>query len=73
MPFILRGVSILGVSSTNCPRPLREQIWQKLAGEWKPRDLDGFVSRELGLEGVQAAADQMLGRQTSGRTLVKLC
>lgn len=72
MPFILRGVSILGVSSTNCPRPLREEIWQKLAGEWRPKSLDVFVSRELSLDAVQEAAEQMLDRQTTGRTLVRL-
>lgn len=72
MPFILRGVSILGVSSTNCPRPLREQIWQKLANEWRPPALDIFVSREIELDAVPLAAEQMLDRQTSGRTLVSL-
>jgi NADPH2:quinone reductase len=72
MPFILRGVSILGISSTNCPRPLREEIWQKLAGEWKPKSLDVFVSREIGLDAVTFAAEQMLDRQTTGRTLVRL-
>jgi len=72
MPFILRGVSILGVSSTNCPRPLREQIWQKLANEWRPQSLDVFVTREIGLDAASIAAEQMLDRQTSGRTLVRL-
>ncbi|HYX39502.1 MAG TPA: YhdH/YhfP family quinone oxidoreductase [Oligoflexus sp.] len=72
MPFILRGVSVLGVSSTNCPRPLREQIWSKLASEWKPQSLDVFVSREIDLAEVPKAAAQMLDRQTTGRTLVRL-
>jgi NADPH2:quinone reductase len=72
MPFILRGVSILGVSSTNCPRPLREQIWEKLANEWKPESLDIFVTREIGLDAAPIVAEQMLSRQTSGRTLVYL-
>lgn len=72
MPFILRGVSILGVSSTNCPRPLRETIWQKLAGAWRPDALEGFVSQEIKLADVQATAEQMLSRQTTGRTLVRL-
>ncbi len=72
MPFILRGVSILGISSTNCPRPLREEIWKKLSGEWKPNSLDVFVKREIGLDAVTLAAEQMLDRQSTGRTLVRL-
>lgn len=72
MPFILRGVSILGISSTNCPRPLREEIWKKLAGEWKPKSLEVFVNREITLDAVTMAAEEMLERKTSGRTLVRL-
>jgi acrylyl-CoA reductase (NADPH) len=72
MPFILRGVSLLGISSTNCPMPLRQQIWQKLAGEWRPRSLENFVHRELLLDDVETAAEQMLNRQSTGRTLVRL-
>ncbi|WP_141735860.1 YhdH/YhfP family quinone oxidoreductase [Oligoflexus tunisiensis] len=72
MPFILRGVSILGISSANCPRPLREEIWKKLSGAWRPRSLDVFVNREIGLDEVRETAEQMLSRQTTGRTLVRL-
>ncbi|GIP13826.1 putative quinone oxidoreductase YhfP [Paenibacillus macerans] len=35
-PFILRGVNLLGIDSVFCPTPLRLQLWQRLAGEWKP-------------------------------------
>lgn len=72
MPFILRGVSLLGISSTNCPMPLRREIWQKLAGAWRPALLESFVQSELGLEQLEAQATAMLQRRTSGRSLVKL-
>ncbi len=72
MPFILRGVSLLGISSTNCPMPLRQEIWQKLASEWRPSSLENFVHRELLLDDVETAAEQMLNRQSTGRTLVRL-
>jgi alcohol dehydrogenase len=36
MPFILRGVHLLGADSVNCPMPLRQRIWNRLAGAWRP-------------------------------------
>lgn len=72
MPFILRGVSLLGISSNNCPMPLRRQIWGKLASEWRPPELERFVSGELRLEDLNEASQAMLARKTSGRHLVRL-
>ena len=40
MPFILRGVSLLGISSNNCPYDIRLKLWDRLANEWKPPQLD---------------------------------
>lgn len=39
-PFILRGVSLLGIDSVNCPMPLRAEVWRRLAGDMKPAHLD---------------------------------
>src|SRR5690606_9537033 len=39
MPFIIRGVSILGIASAGTARPQREQVWERLAGPWKPAHL----------------------------------
>ena len=39
MPFILRGVSVLGVDSVNTPMALRQKVWQRLATDLKPRHL----------------------------------
>jgi putative YhdH/YhfP family quinone oxidoreductase len=72
MPFILRGVSILGVSSENCPYDLRLEIWKKLAGEWKPRHLDRICTREITMDGLSETFESMLSGQSLGRTLVKL-
>jgi len=72
MPFILRGVSLLGVSSTNCPLALRARIWHRLASDLKPKDLNVFVSRTLGFEDLIDGAWDMINRKTSGRTLVKI-
>ena len=42
-PLILRGVSLLGVTSTNCPMPLRTEVWTRLGSELKPPGLDNIV------------------------------
>jgi NADPH2:quinone reductase len=39
MPFILRGVSLLGVDSVNTPMPVRQRVWERLASDLKPRHL----------------------------------
>lgn len=72
MPHILRGVSLLGISSNNCPMALRKKIWARLATDLKPKSLEAMISREIGLDGVPAVAREMLSRKTYGRILVKL-
>jgi putative YhdH/YhfP family quinone oxidoreductase len=72
MPFILRGVSILGVSSENCPYKLRRKLWKRLAGRWKPRHLDAICTREIGLDGLSDTFAAMLAGQSFGRTIVRL-
>jgi len=70
-PFILRGVSLHGIDSQNCPMPLRKTIWQKLAREWKPAMLGDMV-RDVSLEELDPEIDKILqGRQT-GRVRVDL-
>lgn len=68
-PFILRGVTLCGIDSQNCPMPLRQAVWEKLAGPWKPRDLDALCS-EVDLEGLGAKIDAILKGQLKGRTVV---
>jgi len=70
MPFILRGVSLLGVSSANTPRALRDLVWQRLAGDWKPRHLDAICPREVALAQLPGVFADMLAGRTQGRTLV---
>ncbi len=72
MPHILRGVSILGISSNNCPWDMRLKIWNDLASFGKVKNLDSFVSQNIHLEGVLRACEQMLHRKTFGRILVEI-
>lgn len=72
MPFILRGVSLLGITSANCPRARREQVWARLADDWRPRNLDRIVSGTVDLEGLPAVFERMLAGETRGRTVVRI-
>jgi len=72
MPFIIRGVSLLGVASAGTARDIREAIWQHLADDWKPRHLDRICTREVGLAELPQVFDTMLSGGSFGRTLVKL-
>jgi acrylyl-CoA reductase (NADPH) len=70
MPFIIRGVSLLGVASAGTARGIRDEVWQLLAGEWKPRYLDTICTRETTLEGLPEVFAGMLKGGSVGRTLV---
>jgi len=72
MPFIIRGVSLLGVASAGTARDIREQVWQHLASDWKPRHLERICTREVGLEQLPEVFDAMLAGGSYGRTLVRL-
>lgn len=70
-PFILRGVALLGVDSAATPQPLRQQVWQKLAGDWKPRALED-LARECTLDTLEPEIADMLAGKMRGRVLVNL-
>ncbi|HUP92297.1 MAG TPA: acryloyl-CoA reductase [Solimonas sp.] len=72
MPFILRGVSLLGIHSVECPRPWREDLWAKLAGPWQPRDLGRFVSRTIGLDDLPAYCEEVVAGRVTGRAVVRI-
>jgi acrylyl-CoA reductase (NADPH) len=72
MPFIIRGVSLLGIASAGTPRHVRDAVWTKLAGEWRPAHLERICTRETTLEGLPAVFDTMLAGGSFGRTLVKI-
>jgi len=70
-PFILRGISLLGIDSAKCARHIREKIWQKLSGPWRLAVLDSLAT-ECRLPELSGYIERMLqGRQT-GRVVVNL-
>lgn len=70
-PFILRGVTLLGVDSVEIPMNARLRAWQKLAGEWK-LDLSGDLISECSLEELSPKIDQILKGEIRGRVVVDL-
>jgi NADPH2:quinone reductase len=72
MPFILRGIALLGCNSVDVPYPLRKTLWDHLASDWQPRGLDGLATETVGLADLPAVFERMLAGQTHGRVLVKL-
>ncbi|HEY5802326.1 MAG TPA: YhdH/YhfP family quinone oxidoreductase [Lysobacter sp.] len=70
MPFIIRGVSLLGVASAGTARDIREAVWQHLASDWKPRHLDRICMREVRMEQLPEVFATMLAGGSLGRTLV---
>jgi putative YhdH/YhfP family quinone oxidoreductase len=71
-PLILRGVSLLGISSANCPIDTRRMLWDRLANEWKPPHLDEIVRAEVDLDGMAEVFGRMLDGESLGRTVVKI-
>jgi putative YhdH/YhfP family quinone oxidoreductase len=70
-PFILRGVSLLGIDSVHCPPVTRLQLWERLARVWKPELLTEMVT-EVSLEGVEEKIRAILQGGIRGRVIVQL-
>lgn len=70
-PFILRGVSLLGVDSVSYPMAMRRQLWERLAGDWNVLDLKLSVE-ECGLSLLSDRISRMMQGSLFGRVLVDL-
>ena len=68
-PFILRGVSLVGIDSQNCPIDYRKEIWNKLATVWNVENLAEF-SREVSLEELDVEIGLILSGKQKGRVVV---
>jgi acrylyl-CoA reductase (NADPH) len=72
MPFILRGVNLLGVNSAATPREVRLAVWQRIATDLKPRHLDRIASRTISFDDLPDAFEEYLRGGVVGRTVVKI-
>lgn len=72
MPFILRGVNLLGINSVIMTNAKRRIVWERLGTDLKPKHLDTIVTNEIGLDGLSGAFGAYIDSQVTGRTLVRV-
>ncbi|HEY0197745.1 MAG TPA: YhdH/YhfP family quinone oxidoreductase [Rhodanobacter sp.] len=72
MPFIIRGASLLGIASAGTARDIRDDVWQHLATDWKPRHLERIATDEVTLDTLPSVFERMLAGHSFGRTLVRV-
>lgn len=72
MPFIIRGISLLGINSAGCPYPLRKQLWDRLASDWKPAHLDQIIGEPIGLDDLKPTFERLLAGGGRGRIPVEV-
>ena len=70
-PFILRGVTLAGIDAAWGPIPLRHQVWQRLANEWKSDDLEKMATF-IELSGLPPKIDAILAGQITGRVVITI-
>lgn len=70
-PFILRGVSLLGVDSGYMGFPTRQQVWDRLASDLRPRHLES-MTRVIGFDELPGAFDDFIQGRVKGRTVVRI-
>jgi acrylyl-CoA reductase (NADPH) len=71
-PFILRGVSLLGIDSVQCPIEIRRALWQRLATDMRPPHLDALATDEVTLDELPETLDGILAGRIKGRTVVRI-
>jgi len=72
MPFILRGVNLLGINSMATPRATRIKVWKRIATDLKPRHLDRIASRSIAFAALPGAFDAYIEGRVTGRAIVDL-
>jgi NADPH-dependent curcumin reductase CurA len=72
MPFIIRGASLLGIASAGTARDIRDEVWRRLASDWKPQHLERIATREIGLDELPDVFVRMLAGESFGRTIVRI-
>lgn len=72
MPFILRGVSILGINSLEMPVEVRDKAWARMCSDLKPKNLDSIVKQVIDFDQLPNAFDQFMNGSIVGRVVVKV-
>jgi NADPH2:quinone reductase len=72
MPFILRGVNLLGINSVHISPEIRKRVWRRLASDMKPRHIDQIVTRTVDLDELSGIFDDYVDGRITGRTVVRI-
>ncbi|MBT8098532.1 MAG: oxidoreductase [Gammaproteobacteria bacterium] len=72
IPFILRGINLLGINSVETPRGLRLAVWKRIASDLRPRHLDRIGSRTIEFDELPAYFQAYLDGTVTGRTVVRI-
>jgi NADPH2:quinone reductase len=72
MPFILRGVNLLGINSVATPRGVRLDVWHRIATDLRPSALDRIASRTVGFDELPQQFDDYIKGHVTGRTIVRI-
>jgi len=72
MPFILRGVSLIGINSSATPREWRLAVWQRIGTDLKPRHLQQIVTRTIDFAELPEAFPAYVAGAVTGRTVVRI-
>ena len=72
MPFILRGVSLLGINSVEVPTDIRDELWRRLGDDLKPAHLDDIVTGEVAFDDLPGAFEDYIAGKVTGRRVVRV-
>jgi len=72
MPFILRGINLLGINSVEISRSERLAVWERIAKDLKPAHLSQIANREVSLDELPDSFDAYIAGEVTGRTIVCL-
>ncbi len=72
MPFILRAVCLLGINSVETPAALRRAVWERIATDLRPRNLDRIGHREVAFDELPGCFDAFIEGRVTGRTVVRI-
>ena len=72
LPFILRGVCLLGINSVDTPRDLRLQVWERIGTDLKPQHLDVIASQIIGFNELPGAFQAYIDGTVTGRIVVEI-
>jgi NADPH2:quinone reductase len=72
MPFILRGVNLLGINSVLTPRDVRLEVWQRIATDLRPAKLERICTKVVGFDELPAQFDDYIKGRVTGRTVVRI-